>query len=45
MLWTDYLWSLKIRILKMDLEIIIVSEVSQRKTNTIWYHLYVEYKT
>ena len=23
-------------------EIIILSEVSQRKTNTIWYHLYVE---
>ena len=28
----------------MDLEIIILSEVSQRKTNTIWYHLYVESK-
>ena len=27
----------------MDLEIIILSEVSQRKTNTI-YHLYVESK-
>ena len=28
----------------MQLEIIILSEVSQkRKTNTIWYHLYVEY--
>ena len=26
----------------MDLEIIIPSEVSQRKTNTIWYHLHVE---
>ena len=26
----------------MDLEIITLSEVSQRKTNTIWYHLYVE---
>ena len=25
----------------MDLEIIILSEVSQRKTNIIWYHLYV----
>ena len=23
----------------MDLEIIILSEVSQRKTNIIWYHL------
>ena len=26
----------------MDLEIIILSEVRQRKTNTILYHLYVE---
>ena len=26
----------------MDLEIVIPSEVSQRKTNIIWYHLYVE---
>ena len=28
----------------MDLEGIILSEICQRKTNTIWYHLYVEYK-
>ena len=28
----------------MDLEITILSEVSQTKTNIIWYHLYVEYK-
>ena len=26
----------------MDLEIFILSEVTQRKTNIIWYHLYVE---
>ena len=26
----------------MDLEIVILSEVSQRKTNIIWYHLYGE---
>ena len=26
----------------MQLEIIIPSEISQRKTNTTWYHLYVE---
>ena len=26
----------------MDLEMIILSEVKQRKTNIIWYHLYVE---
>ena len=26
----------------MQLEIIILSEVSQRKTNIIWYHLYME---
>ena len=26
----------------MDLEIIILSEVSQRKTNIIRYHIYVE---
>ena len=28
----------------MNLEIIILSKVSQRKTNTMWYHLYVEPK-
>ena len=28
----------------VDLETIILSEVSQTKTNTIWYHLYVETK-
>ena len=27
---------------RMDLEIIILSEVRQRKTNIIWYYLYVE---
>ena len=26
----------------MDLEIIIVNEVSQRKTNITWYHLHVK---
>ena len=26
----------------MDLEDIILSEISQRKTSTIWFHLYVE---
>ena len=26
---------------RMDLEIIILSEVSQAKTNIVWYHLYV----
>ena len=29
----------------MDLEIITLNEVSQRKTNIIWYRLYVESKT
>ena len=28
----------------MDLEIIVLNEVRQRKTSTIWYHLYVESK-
>jgi len=28
----------------MDLESLIPSEVSQTKTNIIWYHLYVESK-
>ena len=28
----------------MDSEIVILSEVSQTKTNIIWYHLYVESK-
>ena len=28
----------------LDREIIILNEVSQTKTNIIWYHLYVEYK-
>ena len=28
----------------MDLEGIMLSEISQRKTNTVWYHLYMESK-
>ena len=28
----------------VDLEIVILSQVSQRKTNTIWHHLYLESK-
>ena len=28
----------------MNLEIIILTEVSQTKTNTVWYHLYEESK-
>ena len=28
----------------MDLEIVILSEVSQNKTNIIWYYLFVESK-
>ena len=28
----------------MDLEIVIQSEVSHRKINIIWHHLYVKYK-
>ena len=28
----------------MNLEIIILNEISQRKTNIIWYHLHVEPK-
>ena len=28
----------------MDLEDIMLSEVSQRKTNTVYFHLYVESK-
>ena len=26
----------------IDLEGIMLSEISQRKTNTVWYHVYVE---
>ena len=28
----------------IDLEIIILSEVRRKKTNTTWYHLYVDSK-
>ena len=28
----------------MDLEVIILSEVSQKDKNTVWYHLRVESK-
>ena len=28
----------------MDLEIIVLSEISQRKTDIIWHHLHVESK-
>ena len=28
----------------MDLEVVMLSEIIQRKINTVWYHLYVESK-
>ena len=28
----------------MDLDVIVLSKMSQRKTNTVYYHLYVESK-
>ena len=28
----------------MDLEDVMISEISQKKASTIWYHLYVKYK-
>ena len=28
----------------IDLQIILLSEVSQKETNVIWYHLYVDSK-
>ena len=28
----------------MDLQGIMLSEISQRKTNTVWYHWHVKYK-
>ena len=28
----------------MDLEIVILSQVSQRKTDIVWYHLYMQSK-
>ena len=28
--------------IRMDLEIIILNEICQSKTNIIWYHLYME---
>ena len=28
----------------IDLESIVLSEISQRKTNTVWFHNYVESK-
>ena len=28
----------------MELESIMLSEITQTKTNTVWYHLYVESK-
>ena len=29
---------------RMDLEVVILSEISQIKANITWYHLYVESK-
>ena len=29
---------------RIDVEIVTLSEVRKRKTNTIWYHLYMESK-
>ena len=37
-------WNNAIAATWMDLEIMILNEVSQTKTNIIWYHLYVESK-
>ena len=28
----------------MNLEGIMLSDISQRKTNTVWYHFYVKYE-
>lgn len=28
----------------MDLEGVMLTEISQKKTNTIWFHLYMEFK-
>ena len=30
--------------MQIDLELFVLSEVSQKKINTIWHHLYVESK-
>ena len=38
-------WDLTIWTEWIDLGGIMLSEISQRKTNTIWFHLYVESKT
>ena len=37
-------WNNAIAATWMDLEITVLSKISQRKTNIIWYHLYVESK-
>ena len=37
-------WNFAICTAWMDLEGIMLSEVSQRKSNSLWYHLYVESK-
>ena len=42
--WATELNRIKLTKTRMDLKIIILSEVTQRKTNTICYHLYVESK-
>ena len=43
--WTNFKPNFPVsKFSRMDLEIIILSEVSQRKTSIIWYHFYVESK-
>ena len=37
-------WNLAIAMTRMELENIMLSEISQRKTNTNWFHSYVEFK-
>ena len=44
MLFIAVYLKVKLNLASLVLEIIILSEVSQTKTNTIWYHLYVESK-
>ena len=46
----EYYWAIKknkillLTAIWVDLEGIILNEITQRKANTIWYHLYVESK-
>ena len=43
-MWHKKEWNLAFVTTWMDLQGVMLSKISQRKTNTVWFHLYGKYK-